>query len=84
MTDYAIDHGVRPPAKRLGSAPKYPFAELVPDGDPFFVTVERTDEKGKRRIRSAAADHARRHGVKLMVRVAQRNGVWGMRVWRIA
>lgn len=81
----AVERGIERPAIRHGRAPKYPFRSLVVDGDSLFIPVAREDEMGKRRIRSAATDFAKRHGVTLLVRVSQRiDGIWGMRVWRTA
>lgn len=77
-----METGIAPPKRRQPVNRKYPFDQLVVGGDPFFVNVERDDEKGKRRIRSAASAYAKVYGMKFLVRVTDRNGVWGMRVWR--
>ncbi len=79
-----IEAGVPAAVRRVPVNRKYPFDRLEVDGDSFFVQVDRNDEPGKRRIRSAASDYAKKHEMKFLVRVAERNGVWGMRVWRVA
>lgn len=78
-----IETGVQAPTRRHPVNRKYPFDKLAVGGDSFFLQVDRDDEQGKRRVRSAATAYGKAHGLKFLVRVSDRNGVWGMRVWRI-
>lgn len=84
MNDHVgmMEKGIPAPTRRQPTNRKYPFDKLAVNGDPFFIAVDRDDEPGKRRVRSAATAYGKAHGCKFLVRVVDRAGVWGMRVWR--
>lgn len=63
--------------RRRGRGSIYPFAELKVH-ESFAVPLKDFSSK---RLSSAAAQYAKRHGVKLVVRTLHEEGV--ARVWRV-
>ena len=87
QTEYEIEEGI--PIPRNKTYTKYGLHRLTKPGmSLFFPSAEITmyPQKGKAypNLYSCASVYARRHGVKLVCRQVEKEGVTGYRVWRIA
>ena len=77
---FEIEHGV--PMPKLRS--EYQFEDMAV-GDSFFVSAEEAEEMGigKTTISSAASYAGKRLKVKFITKSAVKDGVQGVRVWRV-
>ena len=73
MTEFKIEKGVPIPEKVSGGVSKYPFSEMAV-GDSLFAPGE-----AGARMRTAAYEFARRHGLRFMARTVENE----VRIWRV-
>ncbi|RJP45470.1 hypothetical protein C4587_00815 [Candidatus Parcubacteria bacterium] len=75
-----IETGIPVPSLRGRQAPQYPFSQLE-IGQSFFVTGIKPGT-----LRARASVYAKENGAgkKFKVSAAEKDGIAGLRVWRIA
>ncbi len=84
---FIIEEGINIPKKKTNRRTIYPF-DLMKKGDSFFVPFNKFFTKNGKKYRtshlSAAASYwGKKHGRSFKVRVDEKDGITGLRCWRV-